>query len=254
MATNKTPPTASIDDYLKKLSPKVKAALQQLRKTIKAAAPQAEEIISYQVPTYKYLGPVVCFAAFPNHCSLFVINKNYLSIFANELKPFKTAGTTIHFTPDNPLPASLVQKIVKARIKENEERTSLKSTQVKAAVKTKETGEVAAYMNKLKHPLKDEIEAVRKIIKGADKTIMERIKWNAPSYYASADMVTFNPRAEDHVHLVFHHPAIVKIKSSLLQGDYKDRRMVYLKNMKEIKANKKELERILKELVKATSK
>ncbi|MBL7763069.1 MAG: DUF1801 domain-containing protein, partial [Chitinophagaceae bacterium] len=78
MAISKTPPAASVDEYLKKLSPGVKAALQQLRKTIKAAAPQAEEIISYQVPTYKYLGPVVCFAAFPNHCSLFVINKNYL--------------------------------------------------------------------------------------------------------------------------------------------------------------------------------
>jgi len=130
----------------------------------------------------------------------------------------------------------------------------LKTTQAKAATKSKETGEVAAYMNKLKHPLKDEIEAVRKIIKGADKKIMERIKWNAPSYYTSADMVTFHVRSQQHVHLVFHHPAIVKIKSSLLQGDYKDRRMVYFQNMKEVKANKKELERIIKELVKATSK
>jgi hypothetical protein len=61
--------------------------------------------------------------------------------------------------------------------------------------------------------------------------------------------VTFNPRAEDRVHLVFHHPTIVKIKSPLLEGNYKDRRMVYFADMKEIKENKKELERIMNELV-----
>ncbi|MEO8512532.1 MAG: DUF1801 domain-containing protein [Ignavibacteria bacterium] len=109
---------------------------------------------------------------------------------------------------------------------------------------------VTDYMTKLKHPLKDEIEAVRKIIKGSDKKISERIKWNAPSYYYREDMVTFNHRNHKAVHLVFHHLAIVKIKSPLLLGDYKDRRMAYFKDMKEIKSNKKELERIMRALVK----
>ncbi|MBZ0202473.1 MAG: DUF1801 domain-containing protein [Ignavibacteria bacterium] len=108
---------------------------------------------------------------------------------------------------------------------------------------------VIEYMTRLKHPLKDEIEAVRKIIKNSNKNISERIKWNAPSYYCSEDMVTFNPRNHKAVHLVFHHGAIVKIKSPLLLGDYKDRRMAYFKDMKEVRANKKELERILNELV-----
>ncbi len=109
---------------------------------------------------------------------------------------------------------------------------------------------VSEYMTKLKHPLKDEIEAVRKIIKGSDKKISERIKWNAPSYYYKEDLVTFNHRNQKAVHLVFHHSAIVKIKSPLLLGDYKDRRMTYFKDMKEIKANKKELVRIMTALVK----
>ncbi len=93
------------------------------------------------------------------------------------------------------------------------------------------------------------MKRVRKIIKGADKKIAERIKWNAPSYYYKEDLVTFHLRATKHVHLVFHRPWIVNIKSGLLEGDYKDRRMMYLRNMQEVKANKKELENIMNELI-----
>jgi hypothetical protein len=89
----------------------------------------------------------------------------------------------------------------------------------------------------------------RNSIRKSNTKISERIKWNAPSYYASEDLVTFNPRDEDRVHLVFHHPAIVKIKSSLLEGNYKDRRMMYFTDMNEVKKKKKELERIMSELV-----
>lgn len=120
-----------------------------------------------------------------------------------------------------------------------------------AAKKVKPTDEdlVNDWMTKLKHPLKAEIDAVRQIIKDSNKSIHERIKWNAPSYYTSADIVTFNHRATKYVHLIFHHPTIVKIKSALLEGDYKDRRMLYLPDMKAVKANKKELQRIINESV-----
>jgi uncharacterized protein YdhG (YjbR/CyaY superfamily) len=121
----------------------------------------------------------------------------------------------------------------------------------KKGVKTKPTDEqlVAEYMDKLQHPLKAEIEAIRSIIKNANRKISERIKWNAPSYYTNADLVTFNHRDQKRVHLVFHHPAVVQIKSPLLEGDYKDRRMMYLNDMASVKAQKKELERIINELV-----
>ena len=105
-------------------------------------------------------------------------------------------------------------------------------------------------MTGLRHPLKAEMEAVRLIIKNADKRISERIKWKAPSYYYKEDMVTFNGWATKNVHLVFHHPAIVKIKSDLLEGDYKDRRMMYFTDMADVKKKRKELEKIVKELVK----
>lgn len=119
----------------------------------------------------------------------------------------------------------------------------------KKTVSKSDTDIVNEYMHKLEHPLKPEIEALRIIIRNSNPNISERIKWNAPSYYYKEDLVTFNPRATNHVHLVFHHAAIVKIRSKLLEGDYKDRRMVYLRNMEEVAAAKKELERIMNELI-----
>ncbi len=112
-----------------------------------------------------------------------------------------------------------------------------------------DTEKVNDYMRKLEHPLKTEIEAVRIIILQASSKIAERVKWNAPSFYYRQDLVTFNPRAQKQVHLVFHHPAIVTIKSSLLEGDYKDRRMLYFADMAAVYAHKATLERIMNELV-----
>jgi uncharacterized protein YdhG (YjbR/CyaY superfamily) len=114
----------------------------------------------------------------------------------------------------------------------------------------KETTAVVEYMRKLDHPLKDEVQEVRRIIKGVDHDIRERIKWNAPSYhYKGEDMVTFNLWAKEHVHLVFHHPAIVKVLSPMLEGQYEKRRMTYFTNMAAVKRGKKELVRIIKQLL-----
>lgn len=114
---------------------------------------------------------------------------------------------------------------------------------------TTDAEKVMAYLQQLDHPLKPEIEQLRTIVKSAHPQISERIKWNAPSYYTSADLLTFNLRPTQHVHLVFHHPAIVQIQSPLLEGDYKDRRMAYFANMEAVLAHQPELERIVKEYV-----
>lgn len=105
------------------------------------------------------------------------------------------------------------------------------------------------FMGQLEHPLKAEIEAIRAIIKGANGRISERIKWAAPSYFTSVDLVTFNLKMVTKVHLVFHNEAITRIKSDLLLGDYKDRRMMYFDTMKAVEANKTELEWIINEYV-----
>ncbi len=111
-----------------------------------------------------------------------------------------------------------------------------------------DTAGVDAYMDALVHPLKEEIAAVRDIIK-SNKKISERVKWAAPSFFYKHDMVTFNHRQEKFVQLVFHYAPVVTIDSPLLTGDYKDRRLAAFKDMKEVKANKKELQRIIAALV-----
>jgi uncharacterized protein YdhG (YjbR/CyaY superfamily) len=113
------------------------------------------------------------------------------------------------------------------------------------------TDKVDAFLRELNHPLTAEIEAVRSIIKGVNKDINEEIKWKAPSFNFKGEyLVTFNLWEEKHIHLVFHNPQISEVKSKLLEGDYKDRRMVYFVDMKDIKAKKSLLEKALKDLIK----
>ena len=112
----------TVDEYLRLQPADVRLALRALRRTIRAAAPMAEEVISYQIPTYKHNGPLVHFMARGDSCSLITVSKEIPRIFAKELKPWEISGTTIHFTPEKPLPASLVGKVVKARVKQNEQR------------------------------------------------------------------------------------------------------------------------------------
>ena len=113
------------------------------------------------------------------------------------------------------------------------------------------TDKVDEFLENLSHPLKAEVEAVRSIIKGVNKDINEEIKWKAPSFNFKGEyLVTFNLRDEKRIHLVFHNPQISKVRNKLLEGDYKDRRMVYFADMKEIKAKKPLLEKALKDLIK----
>jgi uncharacterized protein YdhG (YjbR/CyaY superfamily) len=114
----------TVDDYLAALPPEERAVLEKLRAAIRSAAPEAEEGISYRIPLYKHHGHLVGFAAFKNHCSLFVTNSDVQKRFAKELEPYRINNTSIHFTVDKPLPQGLVKRIVEARIAENEARAA----------------------------------------------------------------------------------------------------------------------------------
>jgi uncharacterized protein YdhG (YjbR/CyaY superfamily) len=110
----------SVDDYLAALPEEPRAALEELRKTIKAAAPEATETISYQMPTFKDQGRfLVSYAAFKDHCSLFPASGAVMEALGEELKPYFSGKGTLRFTADKPIPAALVRKIVKTRIEEN---------------------------------------------------------------------------------------------------------------------------------------
>jgi uncharacterized protein YdhG (YjbR/CyaY superfamily) len=83
---------------------------------------ETTETISYGIPTFKYIGPLVGFAAFSDHCSFFPMNSSLIEAFKEELKNFETSKGTIRFALDKPLPTALLKKLVKARIAENERK------------------------------------------------------------------------------------------------------------------------------------
>src|SRR5688572_19387425 len=115
--------------------------------------------------------------------------------------------------------------------------------------------QVDAFMGKLEHPYKTEVEMVREIIKNVNKDITEQIKWNAPSFsYKGESLVTFNLWEKKRVHLVFHNPMISRVKSELLEGDYEDRRMAYFADKSDIELKSKALEKALKDLIRLQSK
>ncbi len=111
----------NIDEYLAGVPEPARGTLGKVRAVIRSAAPpETTEGISYGMPAFKYKGPLVAFAAFSDHCSLFPMNPSVIEAFKNELKGFQTSKGTIRFPVDKPLSAALVKKLVKARIAQNE--------------------------------------------------------------------------------------------------------------------------------------
>ena len=107
------------DTYLSLQPENVQIKLEKLRQIIKAAAPEAEEVISYGMPAFRLNGMLVYFAGFKNHYSFFPGNSSLIAAMAEELKGYKTSKGTIQFELDKPVPVALIKKIVKARVMEN---------------------------------------------------------------------------------------------------------------------------------------
>ncbi len=112
-----------IDEYLAGVPEPARGTLNKVRAAIRSAVPpEATGAISYRIPTFKYKGSLVAFAAFKNHCSLFPMSMAVIAAFQDELKGFHASKGTIRFPLDKPLPAALLKKMVKARVAQNEER------------------------------------------------------------------------------------------------------------------------------------
>jgi uncharacterized protein YdhG (YjbR/CyaY superfamily) len=113
----------SVEEYMAAIPPDHREALEKLRRQIKAAAPEAKETISYQMPAFRdYDRLLVSYASFKDHCSLFPMSTKVIADNAEELAPYATGKGTLQFTVEDPLPPAIVKKIVEARLAENAER------------------------------------------------------------------------------------------------------------------------------------
>ena len=117
MATSRKTPK-SFDDYMDRFPKDVQLRLQKLRLTVKKAAPQAKEKISYGIPAFTLNGMLVWFAAFKNHIG-FYPRTSAIAAFKKELSAYKGAKGSVQFPFDKPLPLTLISRIVKFRVKEN---------------------------------------------------------------------------------------------------------------------------------------
>lgn len=111
-------PFKNIDEYIAIQTPEIKILLEQMRQTIKKAAPEAEEVISYNMPAFKYHGMLVYFAAYKNHIGFYATPTGH-SEFKEELSIYKQGKGSVQFPLNQPLPLDLISRIVKFRVKEN---------------------------------------------------------------------------------------------------------------------------------------
>jgi len=110
---------SEIDDYLAKVSPEKRIALDKLRKTIRSILPRADECISYGLPAFRLDGAVVAgFQATAKGCSYYPFSGTTLRTLADDLRAYDKTKSALHFSADKPLPTTLVRKLLKARIAE----------------------------------------------------------------------------------------------------------------------------------------
>ena len=121
----KTAPAKNVDEYVAAQPKAIQPIVNKLRSTIKAAAPKAEEVISYQMPAYKHHGMLVYFAVWPNHIG-FYPTPGGIEAFKKELAAYELSKGTVKFPLDKMSPYSLITRIVKYRVNENEEKASVK--------------------------------------------------------------------------------------------------------------------------------
>jgi uncharacterized protein YdhG (YjbR/CyaY superfamily) len=124
MRADQTAPK-DIDEYIARFPPEIQRLLTNIRVTVRAAAPEAQETISYQMPAFALNGILVYFAAFKNHIGFFPTGAG-VEAFKDELAAYATSKGTVRFPLDKPIPFDLISRIVTLRVKQNQERAQAK--------------------------------------------------------------------------------------------------------------------------------
>jgi uncharacterized protein YdhG (YjbR/CyaY superfamily) len=118
---------ADVDSYIAQQPIEIQETLEQIRQTIRKAAPDAKEVISYQMPAYKLNGMLVYFAAWKNHFGFYPVSSG-IAAFKKELAAYEMTKGTVQFPYDKPIPFDLITRIVQFRVRENAEKAKLKDT------------------------------------------------------------------------------------------------------------------------------
>jgi uncharacterized protein YdhG (YjbR/CyaY superfamily) len=188
----------SVNQYIASKPKAVQSILKRVRSTIRKAVPAAEEVISYQLPTYKLNGrPVIYFAGWKQHYSLYPANDPVVAALKDELAPYEVSKGTIRFPLSEPVPVNLIERIAKFRAKQltMPERAKGRST-----------------------PRKTQLERVRRIC-GAMPSVTEKLSHGAPTFFVEKDKGVFTMFVDNHHqdgHLAVWLPAPPGLQSALI--------------------------------------
>lgn len=116
----------TVDEYIANQDPHLRPMLREIRNVIRSAAPKAEEVISYQVPCYKLNGMLAGFGVHKKGCSFYSMIPKLPDSLAKDLQKVKYTASTLHFDPKEKLPAAIIKKIIRIKLKANAERAALK--------------------------------------------------------------------------------------------------------------------------------
>lgn len=238
------------DAYLAKLSAEKRATLEKVRKAIRAAAPEAEEGLSYGMPAFIQGKPIAGYSASADHCSYFQMSGAITAALAEDLSRYQVSKGGFRFAIGKPPPATLIRKLVKARLAEIEAAAPAKKPAKKPADR----------VDLSRHPLRRDIAAAGAIILGASPKINEGVKWNAPSFRTEKGwFATINLRSKESVQIILHlgaktRPDLKPFKladpNGLMQWRGKDRAMVTLGAGRDMRANSKAFESIVRAWIK----
>jgi len=246
-----------VDEYIAGFPPEIQKLLEQMRRTIRAAAPEADEKIGYGMPTLTLNGNLVHYAAYKNHIGFYPAPQG-LEEFKEALSGYKGSKGAVQFPLDQPLPLDLISKITKFRVGKNLEKAAVKKKITAKSDKLNDSVQVTAFIQSLEPALGHTVEAIRQIILNTDQQIKEQIKWNNPAFYYSGEMKPFNPKEykrdivvmnlhKGRIMLVFPGGARIRDTSGFLEGDYQDgRRTVVFKDIEDVKSRQKLLQDCLK--------
>ena len=200
----------TIDEYLSPLSTEKRAALGRLRETIRSTIPEAEECITYGIPSFRLAGVVVAgFCATAKGCSYFPFSGSTLGALAHELQAYGQTKSSLHFHPETPLPATLVRKLIKARIAE---RTSGASQgQPAAELISKRIAELGDWRG-------ETLSRMRKLIKEADPDVVEEWKWRGTPIWSHDGIICTGESYKKVVKLTFAKGASLKDPARLFNS------------------------------------
>ncbi len=249
----------SIDEYLLPLPGEQRAALERLRRIIRAAAPEAAECISYGLPAFDFNGKLVAFGAAAKHCALYPMSTTVMEAHEKDLEGYSLSKGTVRFQPEKPLPEALVRKLVRARIAENAERRG--AVAKPRSRPSRVDPAVTALLEPVNHPLAKELNSLRRLVVETSPAIREAVKWNRPSYCTSVFFATINHvPVKDYLEIVLHTGAKkqslpmrerIDDPAGLIKWAAPDRAVVRVTGATQLRANRAALQAIVRQWIEA---